>query len=53
MVFLWRAGFLMIEFPWGWGGEGFLEGENHTQIKTNYPPRILQLLWSGLYKNTC
>ena len=30
----------MVDFPWG---EVFLEGENHTQIKINYPPHILQL----------
>ena len=35
-------------------GGGGLEGENHSQIKINYPPHILQLCGQVcLIKNTC
>ena len=36
------------------GGGVYLEGENQTQIKINYPPHILQLCGQVcLIKNTC
>ena len=40
LVFPCPAGFAMVDFPCG---EGVLEGETHTQIEINNPPRILQL----------
>ena len=46
LVLLSQAGFPMVDFPW-W--EGFLEEENHTQIKINYPPPYPSTLWSGLF----